>query len=536
MAAEVIAGADQPATEIRALTEYDGAAASRTYLWGILALALVIRVAVIIAGPYLIHADELYQYYEQAHRLAFGSGVVPWEFHDGARSWLVPGILAAIMKLSRQVGSDPIYYIDGIRILCAMLSLTVVYAGFELARRRDGRFGAVLTGTLCAIWIDPIFFAPSIMGEVLSAYCFLAAFLLADAAAERETPRRMAVVGILLGLAVCFRVQLGPALLVYTCLRCGTEWRRCWLPLLAGGGAIVAIDLGLLDFLTWGSPFHSVWHYLLRGVFEKFGGGYAANAGSPNAYIRLILSAWTSRALALALLAIIGAVRAPLLAIVAIVVVETHAIFANVEYRYLCCALLAFPILMGMGTTYVCNVVRGIAHAHGQHSRLAEITTGAVILAYSAAVSYVAVSQGPLFRIVDRNVLEAFLQAHRQPQLCGLAGLGIGWAGGWSYTYLDRDVPLYGGSFSTQKMIGPGISVPQSIVLRDKPLPTYFDDELERNAQLYNFLVAPPGYRVAGFTPVACFGSEDTSANPKVCLYSRPGGCEQPFSPAQHGS
>lgn len=420
----------------------------------------------------------------------------------------------------------PIYYVDGIRILCAILSLTVVYAGFELARRRDGPFGAILTGTLCAIWIDPIFFAPSIMGEVLSAYCFLAAFLVADPAAGRETPRRMAIVGMLLGLAVCFRVQLGPALLVYACLRCGTEWRRCWLPLLAGGGAIVILDLGLLDFLTWGSPFHSVWHYLLRGVFEKFGGGYAADAGSPNAYIRLILSAWTPRALALAFLAAIGAFRVPLLAIVAVVVVETHAVFANVEYRYLCCALLIFPILMGMGATYICNVARGIAHAHVLRGRSVTIVTGAVILTYAAAASYVAASQGPLFRIVDRNVLQAFLLAHRQPQLCGLAGLGIGWAGGWSYTYLDRDVPLYGGSFSTRKMISPSISVPQSIVLRDKPLPTYSDDALEHDVKLYNFLVAPSGYRLADFTPVQCFGSDAAApADPKVCLYQRPGGC-----------
>jgi GPI mannosyltransferase 3 len=523
MAVEIIAGADQPPSKGRALTEHEGTKVG-TYLWGILALALTIRVAVIIAGPYIVHADELFQYYEQAHRLAFGSGVVPWEFHDGARSWLVPGILAAIMKLSRLVGSDPIYYIDAIRILCAILSLTVVYAGFELARRRDGRFGAMVTGTLCAVWIDPIFFAPSIMGEVLSAYCFLAAFLLADGD-RRGAPGRMAVVGMLLGLAVCLRVQLGPALFVYACLRCGTEWRRRWLPLLAGGAGVVILDLGLLDFLTWGSPFHSIWHYLLRGVFQKFGGGYATDAGSPFGYIRLIISAWTPRALVLVLLAVIGAFRIPLLAIVAMAVVETHALFANVEYRYLCCALLVCPILMGMGATYVCNVVRGIAQAHRFRSQFVRITVGAVILTYSAAVSYLAASRGPVFQDVDRNVLEAFLQAHRQPQLCGLAALGIGWAGGWSYTYLDRDVPLYGGSFTTQKSIGPGVSIAQSIILAGKPVPVYSDDELKHDARLYNILIAPADYRAAEFTAVECFGSDATFADPKVCLYKRPGAC-----------
>jgi len=528
---------------IRAL-EHEEIAAARPYLWGILAVALAIRVAVIIAGPYIIHPDELFQYYEQAHRLAFGSGVVPWEFHDGARSWLVPGILAAIMKLSRQVGSDPIYYINGIRILCAILSLTVVFVGFELARRRDGRFGAVLTGALCAIWIDPIFFAPSILAEVLSAYCFLASYLVADTATlvadtaiRREAPRQMAVVGMLLGLAVCFRVQMGPALLVFAILRCRAEWRQCWLPLLAGGSAVVVLDLGLLDFLTWGSPFHSVWHYLLRGLFEKFGGGYSTGGGSLNAYFRLIVSAWTPRALLFVFLVIVGAFRMPLLAIVLMALVGTHAIFANVEYRYLCSALLACPILMGMGATYFCNVVHRISQAHALRTQVPKIAAGAVILICAALVSSVAASSGPLFQTLDRNVLKAFLLAHRQPQLCGLGALGIGWAEGWSYTYLDRDVPLYGASFSTVKMIGSaGTSVPQSVVLQDKPLPTYSDRDLEHDTGLYNFLVAPPDYGVPGFTPVQCFGGDDTPANPKVCLYNRPGGCEPRSVPSQPGS
>jgi phosphatidylinositol glycan class B len=516
--------------------EHEDRAAARPYLWGILALALALRVAVIVAGPYIIHADELFQYYEQAHRLAFGSGVVPWEFHDGARSWLVPGILAAIMKVSRQVGSDPIYYIDGIRILCAILSLTVVYVGFELARRRDGRFGAVLTGTLCAIWIDPIFFAPSIMGEVLSAYCFLVAFLVAETATGRETSRQMALVGMLLGLAVCFRVQMGPALFVFAVLRCRAEWRQRWLPLLVGGGVVVALDLGLLDLLTWGSPFHSVWHYLLRGLFQKFGGGYSTPGGSLYTYARLILGAWTPRALPFVFILIVGAFRVPILASILAALVATYAVFANVEYRYLCCVLLACPILMGMGATYFCDVVRRVSEARGLRGEATKVTAGAVILIYAVLVSYVAAASGPLFQTLDRNVLKAFLLAHRQPQLCGLGALGVGWAEGWSYTYLDRDAPLYGGSFSTLKVINPaGISVPQSIVLHGKSLPTYSDDELEHNPQLYNFLVAPPDYRVAGFSPVECFDSDVPLANPKVCLFKRSGGCELPSEPSQDG-
>ena len=519
---------------LRRRAERDEHSVSRACLFGILALAFAVRLGVILSGPYIVHSDELFQYYEQAHRVAFGNGVVPWEFHDGARSWLLPGILAAIMKASRWVASDPIVYLDAVRILCALLSLTVVYAGFELARRRDGLFAALLTGAICAIWIDPIYLAPSVMGEVLSAYCFLAAFLVTDPAVDGDlTTRRMAAAGMLLGLAVCLRVQIGPAMAIFALLRCRTEWRRCWLPLVAGGVIVVLVDLGLLDLLTWGAPFHSVWHYLLRGMFEKFGGGYADGPGTVRTYAELIAAAWTPRALPLVFLLLLGAFRLPSLATVAAVAVGTHFIFAHAEYRYLSCALLVCPILIGAGATYLCETVRRIGEAHNLRQGATNLAAGAAILGYVAFASFIAASDGLLFRTLDRNILDALLLAHRQPQLCGLAAVGVGWADGWSYTYLDRDVPLYGGSYSATKPIGPDVSVAQSVVLDGVNLPVYSDDELVRRTTLFNYLIAPPGQGIDGFTPVACVGHDGNPANPPLCLYRRPGGCELPPASSQ---
>jgi hypothetical protein len=501
---------------------------SRHYLAGILALALALRFAVIFSGPYIVHPDELFQSYEQGYRLAFGSGVVPWEFHDGARSWLIPGILAAVMTASRWVSSNPVVYIDAIRILCAILSLALVYVGFETARRRDGLLGAVVTGVLCAIWIDAIYLAPSVMGEVLSAYCFLAAYLVADDADRDASPKRMAIAGALLGLAVCFRVQTGPAMAVFAILRCRTEWRRCWLPLLLGGSAVALLDLGLLDWLTWGAPFQSIWRYLLRGLFEKFAGGYAEGTSSAVTYAELITAAWTPRALPLALFAVIGAFRRPVLGAVVVTIVATHLAFANAEYRYLSTALLASPILMGAGATSFCGVVCRVVEARAGSGHRAAFVTGTVVIAYAALACWVAVSYGLLFRTLDRNIFEAFLAAHRQPQLCGLGAIGIGWAEGWSYTYLDREVPLYGGSYSAAKPISPTISVPQSVVLRGEELPIFSDDEMAQNTPLYNFLVAPPDRGLSGYSKVECFGSDPNPANPQLCLFTRPGACAPP--------
>ena len=53
-----------------------GVLADRTLLI-LLALAMLVRLAAIIAFPSLHHPDENFQLFEQAHRIAFGYGVVP---------------------------------------------------------------------------------------------------------------------------------------------------------------------------------------------------------------------------------------------------------------------------------------------------------------------------------------------------------------------------------------------------------------------------------------------------------------------------
>ena len=66
------------------------------FLLPVLALAFAVRAAVALSGDFVLHPDEIMQYLEPAHRLVFGNGVTYWEFFYGARSWLVPGIVAGI--------------------------------------------------------------------------------------------------------------------------------------------------------------------------------------------------------------------------------------------------------------------------------------------------------------------------------------------------------------------------------------------------------------------------------------------------------
>src|ERR1700694_3675293 len=80
--------------------------ADRTLLI-LLAVALLVGLAAIVAFPSLHHPDENFQLFEQAHRIAFGYGVVPWEFRDGIRSPVLPYVLATLFWLGERGAGRP---------------------------------------------------------------------------------------------------------------------------------------------------------------------------------------------------------------------------------------------------------------------------------------------------------------------------------------------------------------------------------------------------------------------------------------------
>src|SRR5258707_14772071 len=101
----------------------------------LLALAFLVRVAAIIAFPSLHHPDENFQLFEQAHRIAFGYGVVPWEFRDGIRSPVLPYFLAALFWLGERMVGGPEGYLFVARAALAALSLFGVAAVYRHGQR-----------------------------------------------------------------------------------------------------------------------------------------------------------------------------------------------------------------------------------------------------------------------------------------------------------------------------------------------------------------------------------------------------------------
>jgi len=82
----------------------------------VVVLAIALRLEPILIEPSAVWGDEIFQTTEPAHRLVYGSGLVPWEFQLGVRSWLLPGVIAGLMELSRLAGDGPDYYLPLIAI------------------------------------------------------------------------------------------------------------------------------------------------------------------------------------------------------------------------------------------------------------------------------------------------------------------------------------------------------------------------------------------------------------------------------------
>jgi phosphatidylinositol glycan class B len=477
---------------------------TRLLLAAVLVLAAVVRCAVVFGPIDVLFADETFQYTEQAHRLVFGAGVVPWEYVVGIRSWLLPGMIAAVLKASSWFSDNPLVYIQAVRLISSALSLSVVYVGFKMALRVAGPVWAGLTGALAAIWYESLFFAPSLMGETLAAFAMFVAVLLAERRREDDGTLAMPI-GILLGLAFCLRFHTAPALLVIAAWYSRVEWRERWLPLILGALAIVVPVLGLLDFVTLGSPFQSVWLNIEMNVFEKLSDKFGL---SPfYAYFTAFAWPYNVAALPLLFLVAVGAFRAPLLALTALTILVSHSFIGHKEFRFICFTLMAVPILAGIGLATCADFIK---------ADLGEVSAaiGAVALSiFLFSFSLYGGTHAYMRSQID-GVLKAFVAAHDAPGLCGLGVAGFDWRVTGGYTFFHRAAPIY---YSN-------IEYPARVVLHRQLIRQFSGQDFLQHQSAYNYLVAPAGLGLKGYDPVQCFQSaEPHGAN--ACLLRRQGGC-----------
>ncbi|MCP3138519.1 glycosyltransferase family 39 protein [Pyxidicoccus sp. QH1ED-7-1] len=225
-----------------------------------------------------IHPDEVYQALEPAFWRVHGYGVLAWEWKDGIRNWALPGVLAGFLKLADLLGiTHPQGYRAVVAIPQALLHGWSVWAAYRFAERRAGPTGGWLAALLVGLYGPVLVFAGRTLGESFSASFLVVAM---EALDRRERPARAGLVGgMALGLAVVVRYPSAIFVLAALAWLAGTRrWRL--LAFTCVGGLGVAAGLGVLDWTTWGSPFHSFFAY---ARFNVFSGEAAARFGSASA-------------------------------------------------------------------------------------------------------------------------------------------------------------------------------------------------------------------------------------------------------------
>lgn len=408
----------------------------------VLAFAFLLHFIVTRTWQSLAWPDEIFQTLEQAHRLAFGNGITPWEFRDGVRSWVLPGVLAGVMRATAFLGSGSSGYLIGVHVFLSLCSLSPVATAVAWARR-DGLKHAWLAGVACATWFELVYFSSKALTEVFAAYAIAPALYFGAAARGpegdgRDRRRDALYAGAFWGLTLGFRFHLAPAALV------GLAWvarrdLKKWLPLLAGGGAVL-LAFGLLDWVTWSYPFQSIVKNFWVNVVQKKASFFGESPWYE--YFVSFALTWSWSAIPLLALAALGAARRGLLWQVGLVILAVHTAIAHKEYRFLVPFLVVVVLAASLG------VLEGLQRA----PRAGWLGAAALLLASAYGGSrydFRTLAPRPAgwppapmwtFR---QGALRGLELVSADAHVCGVGTVSLGWAWSGGYTYLHQDVPFF---------------------------------------------------------------------------------------------
>lgn len=318
----------------------------------LLGLAFVLRLAAYFSHGGIVHADEIFQYAEPAHRLVFGQGIVTWEYRLGVRSWLFPGFLAGVMEVARLAGDGPVVQNAAIAVALSLLSLPAVACGFLWARRCAGEVAAVASGVLLAAWPDAVLLSihPLIDGA--------AAALLLPALYALE--RRPGIAGCLLGLTAMLRIPLAPVVAFAGLRGLWGQTGRAWAKAAAAGAAVV-LACGLLDWATLGRPFQSIIKYIWVNQAEGAADYYGVESWAM--YLVALVWSWGWLTPVFLLLLAAGARRMRLAAETAGLTVLLLSLIPHKELRFM---YPAVPLVLAVAGAGVPGFARWLSARAGQ--------------------------------------------------------------------------------------------------------------------------------------------------------------------------
>jgi hypothetical protein len=421
-------------------------------LWVLLGiLALAPRLLEVLTEPAYLHPDALHQGLEPAFRLVHGFGQETWEWKGGLRSWMWPGVLALPMWLLNAVGlSGPGagmgLSVAASRALVAVIDVAGVLLAARLCAHFAGRWAAIATVGVLSLHPAQVVTGAQPLIDVPAATCLVWACERAFAT-DRIDGRRGLWLGIALGLTAMLRVQLLPAVaIVPLALRfaSGPSVERSGWKRTAVGFVVVLLAAGTLDWVTWGTPFHSIVEYLRFNLEE----GQTAMGIMPalRYWDHFIVTSDVAAPLLLTL-GLIGGLKHRGLALVFLAVIVPHQLVPYKVWRFIYPATVILFVLATLGGA------RLVAAAHQRDAKRAQLVAvglglwmllGSVRTSINESIwqtTWLHNQGGDEAVAASRGLNRAYLELGKREQLRGVVQTVLPRNGAPGMALLGHDVP-----------------------------------------------------------------------------------------------
>jgi hypothetical protein len=463
-------------------------------IFAVLAAGFLFRFLPLLFWHSIAQADEVFQAIEQGHRLAYGYGLVPWEFDYAARSWLLAYLSAGAMRLSDIFGGGPQIYLPLIAAALSALGAVTTLCAFLWARRFLGTAAGIAAALVSASWVDNMYFGGRTLTEAAAANLFVIAIYLAEPGTRVEHRGRLFVAGLFAGGALVLRIHLAPAIALLWLWR-GWDVRRL-IYLSLGALPIIACD-GAFDAFTWAYPFEPVWRNIKFNLLQHGSENFGTDPWWK--YFYWMGANWGGTIAIFLPLAFLGGRRVPFVLVSAFLIVIAHSFIGHKEYRFIYPAILLFSIAAGIGAV---DAVRMLTHGWRDGGRNpANAGIVAICAIWWALLVFVNLIGRDYQKHWDRahNSVEAALYVSKMQNVCGIGLNRVGNYETGGYSYFHKRVPLFWETEQSWKVMA---KAPAFNVMLYSP----------KNASARARLKDGTTYR-----SVACFND--------VCVMQRPGGC-----------
>jgi hypothetical protein len=238
-------------------------------------LGLVARIAMWWTQGGFHYPDEIFQQLEPASYLRTGVAWLPWELARGARSWVLPGYYAALLETFSWFGIEGLSAQRAVTLHNALLSLVMIPAGYRIgvalwpSESRDSEWAGIAVAVLTALLPTLVYYTPHTLNGTPSMILLSWGYAY-WLEARRSNPTNTDALlrcGLMFGAACALRITTGVYVLVPLVDLFWQHRQRALKPLLVGAAAPL-LFVGMVDWLTWGWPFHSFVQYVQHHLFE----------------------------------------------------------------------------------------------------------------------------------------------------------------------------------------------------------------------------------------------------------------------------